>query len=131
MRGGGLVSRVAFGALLVAPLIVRIAPIFHDAILRELKKGSVTVGRMAHVKSRGNRFTSEETYAWLEKHLVKRGFNSLEDLSRASGIDRGTLSRYFRQERRPSVDVIAPLCEALNVAPETLLIVLGAVDRKR
>lgn len=86
---------------------------------------------MSESKPRGKRFTSEETYAWLEKQMDKRGFSSLEDLAQASGIDRGTLSRYFRQERRPSVDVIAPLCAALNVAPENLLIALGAVDRKR
>jgi transcriptional regulator with XRE-family HTH domain len=74
-------------------------------------------------------FSPEETYAWLEKQMAKQGFLSLEDLSQACGIDRGTLSRYFRQERRPSVDVIAPLCDALAVSPETLLVALGAIDR--
>lgn len=86
---------------------------------------------MAEGKTKNRRFTSAETYEWLEKQMRACNFDSLEALSRASGIDRGTLSRYFRQERRPSVDVIAPLCEALNVSPETLLIALGAVDRKR
>ncbi|NDD59964.1 MAG: citramalate synthase [Actinobacteria bacterium] len=33
--------------------------------------------------------------------------------------------------RTPSVDVIAPLCEALEVSPENLLISLGALERKR
>jgi len=46
------------------------------------------------------------------------------------GLDRGTISRYFRHDRRPSIDVIAPLCEVLEVSPETLLIVLGALDKR-
>jgi transcriptional regulator with XRE-family HTH domain len=58
------------------------------------------------------------------------GISGLEELSERSGIDRGSLSRYFRQERTPKVDVIAPLCEALEVSPENLLIALGAIERK-
>jgi transcriptional regulator with XRE-family HTH domain len=56
--------------------------------------------------------------------------SGLEELHIRSGIDRGTISRYFRHERTPGVDAIAPLCEALEVSPETLLIALGAIDRK-
>lgn len=56
--------------------------------------------------------------------------SGLEELYQKSGIDRGSISRYFRQERKPGVDVIAPLCKALEVSPETLLIALGAIDRK-
>jgi DNA-binding Xre family transcriptional regulator len=89
-----------------------------------------TLPLMSSVKSRKGRFSPDDTYAWLEKQMAKQGLTSLEELSQASGIDRGTLSRYFRQERRPSVDVIAPLCQALDVAPETLLIALGALDRR-
>jgi hypothetical protein len=36
----------------------------------------------------------------------------------------------FRQERVPRIDVIEPLSKALEVSPETLLIALGAIDRK-
>jgi transcriptional regulator with XRE-family HTH domain len=61
-------------------------------------------------------------------HLAISG---LEELHQKTGIDRGSLSRYFRQERVPGIDVIAPLCKALEVSPETLLIALGAIDRKR
>jgi transcriptional regulator with XRE-family HTH domain len=57
--------------------------------------------------------------------------SGLEDLAERSGIDKGSISRYFRHERTPRVDVIAPLCEALEVSPETLLISLGAAERKR
>ena len=63
--------------------------------------------------------------------MKSAGISTLEDLSQTTGIDRGTLSRYFHQERRPSIDVSAPLCEALNVAPETLLIGLGALPKKK
>lgn len=80
---------------------------------------------------RAHFFTSEETYDWLEKAMLKRGFTSLEDLAKDCGVDRGTLSRYFRQERRPSVDVIAPLCQALGVSPENLLIALGALPKQK
>jgi transcriptional regulator with XRE-family HTH domain len=54
----------------------------------------------------------------------------LEELHQRTGIDRGSLSRYFRQERVPKIDVIGPLCEALEVSPETLLVALGAIDKK-
>jgi transcriptional regulator with XRE-family HTH domain len=82
-------------------------------------------------KSRSKKFSPKESADWLNLQLKKNNMTSLEDLSKETGIDRGTLSRYFRQERRPSVDVVAPLCAALNVSPETLLIALGAIDKKK
>jgi transcriptional regulator with XRE-family HTH domain len=78
----------------------------------------------------GKRFSQEESSQWLAERLLKLNISSYEEFAALVGIDRGTLSRYFRQERRPSIDVIAPLCEVLEVSPETLLIVLGAIDRK-
>jgi len=62
--------------------------------------------------------------------MAEIGLATFEELSVSTGIDRGTLSRYFRQERRPSIDVVAPLAAALQVSPETMLIVLGALDRR-
>jgi transcriptional regulator with XRE-family HTH domain len=62
--------------------------------------------------------------------MLKLDISTYEDLSELVGIDRGTISRYFRQERRPTINVIAPLCEVLEVSPETLLIALGALDKK-
>jgi len=81
-------------------------------------------------KLAGKRFTQDETSAWLVERMLKVNFSSYEEFAAEVGIDRGTLSRYFRQERRPSIDVVAPLCAALEVSPETLLIALGAIDRK-
>jgi transcriptional regulator with XRE-family HTH domain len=82
--------------------------------------------------TRKSEFNSpEESNEWLVQKMKSAGISTLEDLAQISGIDRGTLSRYFHQERRPSIDVIAPICEALNVSPETLLIALGALPKKK
>ena len=78
----------------------------------------------------GKRFSQEESSQWLAERLLKLNISSYEEFAALVDINRGTLSRYFRQERRPSIDVIAPLCEVLEVSPETLLIALGAIDRK-
>ena len=79
---------------------------------------------------KGQRNSPLETSEWLRNRMSTLGLSGLEELSQRSGIDRGSLSRYFRQERTPKVDVIAPLCEALEVSPETLLIAIGALERK-
>jgi len=78
----------------------------------------------------GNRYTPEQTSDWISKRMEKLGINTYEELAEIVGIDRGTLSRYFRHERRPSIDVVAPLCEVFKVSPETMLTVLGAIDSK-
>jgi transcriptional regulator with XRE-family HTH domain len=79
---------------------------------------------------RAERFSPDESTEWLEERMLKLAISTYQDLSDLVGIDRGTISRYFRHERRPSIDVIAPLCEVLKVSPETLLIVLGALNRR-
>ena len=81
-------------------------------------------------KLTGTRYSQDESSEWLVQRLLKLNISTYEEFATRVGIDRGTLSRYFRQERRPSIDVVAPLCEVLEVSPETLLIVLGAIDRK-
>jgi transcriptional regulator with XRE-family HTH domain len=62
---------------------------------------------------------------WLKSRMSELKLGSISDLEQATGINRGTLSRYFRQIQRPSIDVIPVLCEALEVSPETLLRALG------
>ena len=81
-------------------------------------------------KTLSKRYTETESREWLAQRLVKLDISSYEEFANLVGIDRGTISRYFRHDRRPSIDVIAPLCEVLEVSPETLLIVLGALDRR-
>ena len=79
---------------------------------------------------RGHRNSPEETADWLRARMNTLKITGLEELHQRTGIDRGSLSRYFRQERVPKIDVIGPLCEALEVSPETLLVALGAIDKK-
>jgi transcriptional regulator with XRE-family HTH domain len=81
-------------------------------------------------KTIGKRYTEDESSEWLAQRLVKLNLHTYEEFAHLVGIDRGTISRYFRHERRPSIDVVAPLCEVLQVSPETLLIVLGALDKR-
>jgi transcriptional regulator with XRE-family HTH domain len=77
-----------------------------------------------------NRYTAKESNEWLRQTMLKLGIKSLDELSSITKIDRGSLSRYFNQERRPSIDAIDPLCAALEITSDDLLIVLGAKDRK-
>jgi transcriptional regulator with XRE-family HTH domain len=79
---------------------------------------------------RSYRYSPEDTAEWLRMRMDTLKISGLEELHQRTGIDRGSLSRYFRQERVPKIDVIGPLCEALEVSPETLLVALGAIERK-
>lgn len=72
------------------------------------------------------RFTSKESNTWLRERMKKLGITSLSELSESTNIDRGSISRYFNQDREPSIHAIEPLCKALKVTPNELLIVLGA-----
>ena len=79
---------------------------------------------------RNYRYSPGDTAEWLRTRMDALQISGLEELHQRTGIDRGSLSRYFRQERVPKIDVIGPLCEALEVSPETLLVALGAIERK-
>lgn len=70
-------------------------------------------------------FGPEETWQWLGERLETLGLSSLDQLAAVSGVNKGTLSKYFHQIQRPTVGALVPLCEALQVAPETLLVALG------
>ena len=76
-----------------------------------------------------NRYTQKESNEWLRTTMLKLSIKSLDELSSITKIDRGSLSRYFNQERRPSIDAIEPLCTALEVTSDELLVVLGAKSR--
>jgi transcriptional regulator with XRE-family HTH domain len=78
----------------------------------------------------GSKYTAKESNEWLRETMLKLSIKSLDELSSITKIDRGSLSRYFNQERRPSIDAIAPLCEALEVTSDQLLVVLGAMERE-
>ena len=71
-------------------------------------------------------WNSQDSKGWLRNRLKELDIKSLDQLSEISGIDPGSISRYFSQERRPSIDVVEPLSKALNVSTDELLRVLGA-----
>lgn len=66
---------------------------------------------------------------WLENRLEEVGLSSISKLAAVTGINKGTLSKYFRGLQRPSIDVIEPLCTALKVSPETLLREMKALTK--
>ncbi len=76
------------------------------------------------------RVTKAETKLWLQDAMAKVYLNTLDELAKISGIDAGSISRYFSLERRPSIDVIEPLAIALQVKPEVIMQVLGATTDK-
>lgn len=71
--------------------------------------------------------TPDQSFAWLKARLDYLGMEGLTDLARITEINRGTLHRYFTHQQRPSVTVVGPLCAALRVSPENLLIALGVL----
>ena len=74
-------------------------------------------------------YSPTDSVNWLQTRLTNLQIGTLQNLSDKTDIDKGTLSRYFRHERRPSIDCIGPLCLALEVSPELLLKVLGAIPK--
>jgi transcriptional regulator with XRE-family HTH domain len=86
-------------------------------------------GRSSYTHTMATRYTSKQTNEWLRMNMKKLGISSLDELSTMRKIDRGSLSRYFNQDRRPSIDAIVPICSALRVSSDELLIVLGAADK--
>lgn len=74
--------------------------------------------------------SSNNSFEWLQSQLEKTGIDTLSNLARETGINKGTLSKYFRGVQRPSIDVIEPLCTALKVSPESLLVAMNAIKSK-
>jgi transcriptional regulator with XRE-family HTH domain len=81
------------------------------------------------LKSDTDFYGPEESTEWLRVRMTKLDIASLEELAEMADIDRGTISRYFHHQRRPSIDALEPLCTALQVSPETLLKALGAIPK--
>ena len=68
---------------------------------------------------------SSEGMDWLYAQLEKLGLTSLEQAAERCGLNRGNLYRYFTWETRPSIDLLAALCEGLESSPEEVLKALG------
>lgn len=69
-----------------------------------------------------------ESQLWLKYQLAKTKIKSLTRLAEITGINKGNLSKYFWHIQRPTIDVVAILCGALNVTPSELLFGLGAIE---
>ena len=87
------------------------------------------LARSSYTHLVASRYTSKQTNEWLRTTMKKLDINSLDELSTMTKIDRGSLSRYFNQDRRPSIDAIVPICSALGISSDEFLIVLGAADK--
>jgi transcriptional regulator with XRE-family HTH domain len=74
--------------------------------------------------------SANDSLEWLYGQLENTGIGTMSNLARETGINKGTLSKYFRGVQRPSIDVIGPLCSALKVSPETLLVAMNAYQAK-
>ncbi len=72
--------------------------------------------------------SKEQSKKWLQEAMSKNNISTLEELSNITGIDAGSISRYFNLERRPSIDVVAPLAKAFKVTPTEVLDALGAIQ---
>lgn len=70
----------------------------------------------------------EESQSWLKYHLEKSGITTLSNLADITGINKGTLSKYFRHLQRPTIDVVAVLSKAFKVKAEEILYGLGALE---
>jgi len=64
---------------------------------------------------------------WLRNRMAQLEYASLQEVAEAVGINRGNLYRYFTAETRPSIEMMPPLCAALDVSYEELLIALEVV----
>lgn len=58
---------------------------------------------------------------WLRARMNDLGYNSLEEVAREIGINRGNLYRYFSLETRPSVALLPDLCKVLKASPAEVL----------
>jgi len=54
---------------------------------------------MGTVLKRGVKLTPSESSEWLRVRMEALNISGLEELHLKTGIDKGSISRYFRQER--------------------------------
>jgi DNA-binding Xre family transcriptional regulator len=69
-----------------------------------------------------------DSWQWFQDRLTSLGHASLNEFSKAHGIPKSSLSRYFHRERQLPSGKISHFCEALEVSPQELLQVLGALE---
>jgi DNA-binding Xre family transcriptional regulator len=69
-----------------------------------------------------------DSWQWFQDRLTSLGHASLNEFSKTHGIPKSSLSRYFHRERQLPSGKISHFCEALEVSPQELLQVLGALE---
>jgi len=57
--------------------------------------------------------------------MDETGLTTLDEVAEVTGINKGTLHRYFTFQQRPSIDVLPNLCEGLNSSHLEILLALG------
>jgi transcriptional regulator with XRE-family HTH domain len=72
----------------------------------------------------------EESRLWLKTRLQESGLKTIDNLAKKTGINKGTISKYFRQKQRPTVDVLVVLAGAMELSPSDVLIGLGALPHE-
>jgi len=69
-----------------------------------------------------------DSWQWFQDRLTSLGHASLNEFSKTHGIPKSSLSRYFHRERQLPSGKISHFCETLEVSPQELLQVLGALE---
>jgi transcriptional regulator with XRE-family HTH domain len=72
--------------------------------------------------------SAADSQKWIAEQLERSGLHTLENLARVTGVNKGTLSKYFTHKQRPSIDVVAVLCGGLGISPSEVLYGLGAIE---
>lgn len=79
-------------------------------------------------KPDSNASSGIDSWQWFQDRLSTLGHASLNEFSKKHGIPKSSLSRYFHRERQLPSGKISHFCEALEVSPQELLQVLGALE---
>lgn len=65
--------------------------------------------------------------AWLRGRMDYLGYNSLEEVAKEIGINRGNLYRYFTLENKPSVALLPVMSHTLEASYEEVLKALECI----
>jgi transcriptional regulator with XRE-family HTH domain len=71
------------------------------------------------------RKSSTQSATWAKQKMRNVGCSTWEDLATLTGLDRGTVYRYFHQEQEPRAGVLPTLARSLDVSIDELLDGLG------
>lgn len=69
-----------------------------------------------------------DSWEWFQTRIKHLGHASMNEFANHHGFPKSSLSRYFHRERQVPSGKIGAFCEALEVSPQELLLVLGAIE---